>query len=104
MGRAIRKVFNWSPEESPRGLSLLTASDRHLKRSELNVCYYVGPRRHLQELHSYDVVVTTYATLLRERTKGFKREDKLLRHNWLRVVFDEGMFASHCNDYEQTLT
>jgi SNF2 family DNA or RNA helicase len=39
----------------------------------------------------YDVIVTTYTTLLREKDHRSKSQGRLLHQKWLRVVLDEGI-------------
>jgi SNF2 family DNA or RNA helicase len=48
--------------------------------------YYGRSRRDLDDISSYDIVITTYDTLMSDRN----REEQIYEIEWARLVLDEG--------------
>jgi SNF2 family DNA or RNA helicase len=51
--------------------------------------YYGRRRRDLGDISSYDIVITTYDTLMSDRN----RLEQIYEIEWARLILDEGIFS-----------
>lgn len=73
---------------------IVTEGDRHVKPGTLSIYRYHGLNRRLDESRevSYDVVISTYATV----TSDFSRGGGVLsKFSWYRLILDEGLADHH---------
>ena len=82
----------------PGSQTILTHT-RHLRANTLKWTRLRGPRkRKAPSLSYYDIVITTYETLVRQRKKHMDTkvfEENVYSYAWHRIVLDEGKSLIH---------
>ena len=76
---------------------------RHILRGSLRLHKYHGKERHTVApiLHEYDVVFTTYGTLIADMNRG---RAVLNKFKWYRVILDEGENPGESRPWKLSLT
>lgn len=71
---------------------------RHVKQDALSwIRFHKAQKRKILTLGSFDIVITTFETLVRQQKKFLdvnNKEDTLFSFSWHRIVLDEGNSAS----------